>query len=70
MRDNNSITISLESAFKVSIIIGNEANGISQDVLEASDCSAFIPMAGGESLNAAMASGIACFEWRRKNFEN
>ena len=55
---------------RISIIIGNEANGISQDVLEVSDYLAEIPMAAGESLNAAIASGIACFEWRRVNIEN
>jgi len=52
---------------KASIIIGNEASGISADVLEACDVHAHIPQAAGESLNAAMAAGIACFEWRRKN---
>jgi TrmH family RNA methyltransferase len=45
------------------IVIGNEANGISQDVLDASKNkrSISIPRFGGaESLNAAVACGIVC----------
>ncbi len=45
------------------IIIGNEANGISEIVKELSDRKITIPMKGrAESLNAAQAAAIAAFE--------
>lgn len=49
------------------IIIGNEANGISKEVLEI--CSHVkIPIYGGaESLNASVAAGILMYEWARNN---
>lgn len=44
------------------IIIGNEANGISRDVLEAADCRIKIPMKGKvESLNAAISAAILMY---------
>ena len=45
------------------IIIGNEANGISDEVKNSSDFSVTIPMSGrAESLNAASAAAIAIYE--------
>ncbi len=55
------------------LIIGSEANGISQTAQDLSDGNIFIPMPGDvESLNAAMAAGILIFEivrQRSKKFE-
>ncbi len=45
---------------KTAVVIGNEANGVSEDILEASDLKVRISMDGlAESLNAAVAAGIA-----------
>jgi len=58
------------------IIIGNEAHGISADLLPHISHPVLIPahIAAGkgvsrpESLNAAVATAILCYEFRRKNF--
>lgn len=50
-------------AKKFGIIIGNEANGISEVSVNAADCLVKIPMCGKvESLNAAVASSIMIYE--------
>lgn len=52
---------------KKAIIIGNEANGVSQKVLEVVDKKIKIPMIGKtESLNAAVATGIVLYEYARR----
>ena len=51
----------------VIIIVGNEANGISADVLKICD-TVKIPIYGrAESLNAGVAAGILMYEWARNN---
>lgn len=46
------------------IILGNEVGGISPEILEKCDTIAEIPMRGEkESLNVAVAAGIALFRW-------
>lgn len=53
---------------KTAIIIGNEANGVSKEVLEMADKKIKIPMLGKtESLNAAVATGVVLYEYVRKN---
>ena len=48
---------------KIAIVIGNEANGVSQEVLDLADTKMIIPMPGRtESLNASVATGIVVFE--------
>lgn len=43
------------------IVIGNESNGVSQEVYQTATTSIFIPKLGAaESLNAAVATGIVC----------
>jgi TrmH family RNA methyltransferase len=45
------------------LLIGNEANGLLKETIEASDFRITIPMAGrAESLNAAAAAAIAMWE--------
>ena len=45
------------------LIIGNEANGISEEFFDASDARVMIPMKGDiESLNAGVAAGILIYE--------
>jgi len=49
------------------IVIGNEANGVSKEVLEMSDKKVKIPMPGKtESLNAAVATGVILYEYVRQ----
>ena len=48
---------------KSAVVIGNEANGVSEDVLNASSERIKIPMLGKtESLNASVAAGIIMYE--------
>lgn len=50
------------------ICVGNEGNGISNEVLKLSDIKVKIPMPGGtESLNAAVAASILIYEKVREN---
>ncbi|MBK5242192.1 RNA methyltransferase [Clostridium sp.] len=65
--DKNFYEIDLKG--KVIISVGNEGNGISEDVYALSDLKIKIPMPGGaESLNAAVAASIMIYEVvRQKN---
>lgn len=52
---------------KSAIVIGNEANGVSKEVLNSSDELVKIPMLGAtESLNASVATGIVLYEYVRQ----
>lgn len=52
---------------KTAIVIGNEANGVSKEVLDISDKKIKIPMPGkAESLNAAVATGVVLYEYVRQ----
>ena len=49
------------------VIIGNEANGVSKEILEMSDYKVKIPMLGKtESLNASVAASIMIYEYVRE----
>lgn len=49
------------------VVIGNEANGISKDIIELSNYKVKIPMRGKtESLNASVAAGIMIYEYVRQ----
>ena len=53
---------------KICLVIGNEANGVSGEILSACDCKVSIPMEKGiESLNAAVSAGILMYELKFKN---
>ena len=53
---------------KTAIVIGNEANGVSQKILDMAATKIKIPMIGKtESLNAAVATSIIMYEAYRKN---
>lgn len=53
------------------IVIGNEANGVSKEVLELANKKIKIPMLGKtESLNAAVATGIITYEYVRQKLIN
>lgn len=52
---------------RTAVVIGNEANGVSKEILELSDGRIKIPMQGKtESLNAGVATGIILYEVIRK----
>lgn len=52
-----------KSDFPICLVVGNEITGISPAVVAAADCAIEIPMSGvKQSLNAAVAYGIALFE--------
>ncbi|WP_432408677.1 TrmH family RNA methyltransferase [Wukongibacter sp. M2B1] len=54
---------------RCAVIIGNEANGISEDLIELSNIKIKIPIIGkAESLNASIASGIIMYEMVRQNY--
>ena len=56
---------------KKAIIIGNEANGVSKEVLDIADKKVKIPMLGKtESLNAAVATSIIVYEYVRQKLTN
>ena len=56
--------------WKKAIIIGNEANGVSKEVLEIANEKIKIPMLGKtESLNAAVATGIILYEYVRRKID-
>ena len=53
------------------IVIGNEANGVSKEILEYADEKIKIPMLGKtESLNASVATAITLYEYVRKKIIN
>lgn len=53
---------------KSAVVIGNEANGVSSEILEVVDQRIKIPMLGKtESLNAAVATSIILYEAKRPN---
>ena len=62
---NNSISLKdAERKNKTAIIIGNEANGVSSDIMEISDFIIKIPMKGKvESLNAAVAAALLMYHF-------
>lgn len=50
------------------IVIGNESNGVSNDIQKISDEQVIIPMLGKtESLNASVATGVILYEYVRQN---
>ena len=64
---NKAKSIYEEDLRKSIIVIGNEANGVSKEILEIADGTIKIPMEGKtESLNAAVATGIIIYEAKRQ----
>ena len=53
---------------KCAVIIGNEGNGVSHEVIKAAGKSIYIPIENAESLNAAIAAAIFCNEMRKTGF--
>lgn len=53
---------SVEKADKMAIILGNEGNGVSKELLEKTDKNIFVEMHDMESLNVAIAASIIMYE--------
>lgn len=65
--NTNNYYNSVDYGEKVALIIGNEGNGIKDEIIDKSDILVKIPIYGkAESLNAAMASGILMYEIKNK----
>ena len=65
----NSTSIYEADLNKKIIVIGNEANGVSKEILDYADEKIKIPMIGKtESLNASVATGIVLYEYVRGKF--
>lgn len=53
------------------IVIGNEANGVSDEILNIADIQAKIPMLGKtESLNASVATSVILYEYVRQKIKS
>ena len=68
----NASTIYYKADLKenVAIVVSNEGNGASKEILDGADEILSIPMDGKtESLNVAIASGIIMFESRRQRYD-
>ncbi len=55
-----------ETSIPVALLIGNEAHGLPQAVVDACEAALSIPIEGLESLNAAVAGSIAMYELSRE----
>ena len=52
------------------VVIGNEANGVSKEIMDIADKKVKIPMLGNaESLNASIATGIIVYEYVRQKIK-
>ena len=57
----------IENRNKICLVIGNEAQGVSENIIDNSDIAITIKMTGkAESLNASVAAGISIYEIRKK----
>ena len=64
--DRNAVSIdSTRFPAKCAVVIGNEGNGVSAEVIDAADEKIYIPIQNAESLNAAIAAAIFCREMSR-----
>jgi len=55
----------LAVAGPIALLVGNEAGGLSDDIVAGAEALLTIPMLGLESLNAAVAGSIAMYALRR-----
>ena len=68
--DTPSLIYEIDFHQKQAIIIGNESQGVSQEILDLADQKVKIPMQGkAESLNAAVAASVIAYEAVRQRLE-
>ncbi len=66
----NMVPYSIDLKKPIALIVGNESNGVSKDVLEQADILVKIPLIGkAESLNVSIASGILLYEVVRQRLQ-
>jgi TrmH family RNA methyltransferase len=64
--DDTSVDLRRRDLSGAAIVIGNEGNGVSQQLCDAADGRIIIPMQPHcESLNAAVAAAVCMWELRR-----
>lgn len=64
--DTNNFYNTVEYNYKTALVIGNEANGINEELVSKSDTLVKIPIYGkAESLNAAISSAILMYEIKK-----
>ena len=62
---NSKIFTEVEKPTKVALIVGNEGQGVSKELLSMTDQNVFIPIYGkAESLNVGIAAGILMYHFR------
>lgn len=67
--DTDKYYYDMDMSENIALVIGNEGNGISSELINLSDYKVKIPMRGKiDSLNAAVAAGILMYEASRKKF--
>lgn len=65
--DTDKLYYDIDMTGDIAIVIGNEGNGMSEEMIEACDINVKIPMNGTiESLNASVAAGILIYETIRQ----
>ncbi len=65
--DNSTDIKDFKTDKNIALIVGNEVDGVSEDILELCDKVVHIPMYGKkESLNVSIAGGIAMYQLRKK----
>lgn len=72
LNDNAATIFELPYAQNVALVMGNEGNGISKDVLQSCTQSVYIPILGqAESLNVAIAASVMMYHFvKGKIYEN
>lgn len=64
--NTNNFYDGVEYNYKTALVIGNEANGINDELIEKSDILVKIPIYGkAESLNATISSAILMYEIKK-----
>ncbi|MFQ5632232.1 MAG: RNA methyltransferase [bacterium] len=65
--ENSQLLYEIDLKTPLALVVGNEFNGISPEVLAAADLVAHLPMRGAKiSLNVSVAFGIAVYEINRR----
>lgn len=65
--DTDKFYFDVDLSKEIALVIGNEGNGVSDELMEMADIKVKIPMDGNlESLNASVAAGILMYETKRR----
>lgn len=65
--DTDKYYFDVDLSKKIALVIGNEGNGVSEELMNLADIKVKIPMDGKlESLNASVAAGILMYEAKRR----